>query len=159
MVREIKDYGLPMMQTDPRYIDWGRLEMESGDSTGWDWNWHKFAKAFYNWQSQTTTMTEVVAEYDRVCASCPLPAPTEHTRQRIAPLVEDMRAELAELHQEPEGGFSQEARALAQEIVDMGGTEEQALRAAHERHSWQPAPAPSREALEAVWREGDFVDE
>lgn len=155
---KVEDYGLPMQAADSRHIDWGRLEMESGDPTGWDWHWHSLAKLFYNWQSQTATMTEVVEEYDRVCASGPLPAPTEHTRQRIAPLVEDMRAELAALHQEPPGGFSPEAQELARAIIDMGGTEEQALRAAHERHNWQPSSAPSRDDLEAVWREGDFEE-
>jgi hypothetical protein len=62
--------------------------------------------------------------------------------------VEDMRAELAALHQEPPGGFSPEARELAQSIIDWGGTEEQALRAAHERHNWQPARPVSREELD-----------
>lgn len=157
MVR-VEDYDLPMQAADSRYIDWGRLEMESGDLTGWDWLWRGFARLFYNWQSQTASLTDVVAEYDRVCEITPRPAPTEHTRKRISPLVEDMRAELAALHTEPEGGFSPEAKALAAAIIDMGGTEEQALRAAHERHNWQPASAPSREALEAVWREGDFEE-
>lgn len=155
---KVEDYGLPMQAADSRYIDWGRLEMESGDPTGWDWLWRGFARLCYNWQSQTAEMSEVVAEYDRVCEITPRPAPTEHTRKRISPLVEDMRAELAALHTEPEGGFSPEAKALAAAIIDMGGTEEQALRAAHERHNWQPSSAPSRDDLEAVWREGDFEE-
>lgn len=157
MIKGMKEYGLPV--SPPPYddvIDWGRIEVEANDPSGYDWYWRKFARLFYNWRhSQTSTMTEVVEEYDRVCGITPRPAPTEHTRRRLEPLVEDMRAELTALHTEPEGGFSSEARELARAIIDMGGTEEQALRAAHERHNWQPASAPSREDLEAVWREGD----